>query len=202
MNIAVIGSGNIGTTLGRKWSEAGHTVVFGTRDPGAEKIGHLLETIPGAASGDIPSAINQAEVVLLAVPGTAVATFVSANRAALDGKIVIDATNQVGLPVMHSMALLANELPHAAIFRAFNSMGWEAFADPMFGEERVDHFFCGTSGPPRDVVSGLIAELGVRPICVGGPEAATLLDGITKLYFALVIGQGYGRRTGFRMLSD
>ena len=78
----------------------------------------------------------------------------------------------------------------------------EVFADPQFGEERADHFFCGTPGPSRDIVYGLIAEVGVRPICVGGPEAATLLDGITKLYFVLAIEQGHGRHTGFRMLSS
>jgi predicted dinucleotide-binding enzyme len=47
MNISIIGAGNIGGTLGRKWAAAGHTVVFGVRDPQAEKVQALLAQIEG-----------------------------------------------------------------------------------------------------------------------------------------------------------
>jgi hypothetical protein len=99
------------------------------------------------------------------------------------------------------MVLLTQELRRAPLYRAFNSLGWEVFADPTFGGERADHFFCGTAGPAKEVVSGLIAAVGVRPIYIGGPEAASLLDSLTKLWFTLAAEQGYGRHTALRMLN-
>jgi predicted dinucleotide-binding enzyme len=42
MEIGVIGAGNVGGTLGRRWAQAGHAVVFGVRDPNDEKVRTLL----------------------------------------------------------------------------------------------------------------------------------------------------------------
>jgi predicted dinucleotide-binding enzyme len=70
MRIAVIGSGNVGGTLGRRWAALGHSVVFGVRDParGADAVkgGGAL---PANASVDtIAGAVSGADVVLLATP--------------------------------------------------------------------------------------------------------------------------------------
>ncbi|MDX1522321.1 MAG: NAD(P)-binding domain-containing protein, partial [Anaerolineae bacterium] len=43
MKIAVVGTGNVGSTLGRRWAEAGHQITYGTRDPSSDKVGSLLE---------------------------------------------------------------------------------------------------------------------------------------------------------------
>ena len=43
MKIAVIGAGNVGGTLGRRWGESGHEVIFGVRDPAAGKTRDLLD---------------------------------------------------------------------------------------------------------------------------------------------------------------
>ncbi|HQQ78595.1 MAG TPA: NAD(P)-binding domain-containing protein, partial [Thermoanaerobaculia bacterium] len=36
MKIAILGAGNVGGALGTGWARKGHTVVFGTRDAGAD----------------------------------------------------------------------------------------------------------------------------------------------------------------------
>ena len=82
LEIAVIGAGHIGGTLGAKWTFAGHQVVCGVRSPAA----------PETAS--IPDAVARAEVVLLAVPGAAAKDVFSGLGAALAGKVVIDATER------------------------------------------------------------------------------------------------------------
>ena len=51
-------------------------------------------------------------------------------------------------------------------------------------------------------VEGLIRDVGLRPIYVGGPEAVPLLGEMTRLWFTLVMAQGYGRRTAFRLLTE
>ena len=50
MKIAIIGAGNVGGALGANWAKKGHDIVFGVRDPKAEKIQALLKTIGGKAT--------------------------------------------------------------------------------------------------------------------------------------------------------
>jgi predicted dinucleotide-binding enzyme len=203
MKIGIIGVCNVGATLWRVWALAGHEVRFGVRDKGAPKVLDLLAGVEGMATADsVAETIRFAQVVLLALPGVAVGELVRDQRSDLDGKIIVDATNSTGQPEMHNMTLLEGTLPKAEVFRAFNTLGWENFAEPMFGDEQADLFYCGASGEARDRMERLIRDIGLRPIYVGGPEAASLLDDMTRLWFTLVFAEGYGRHTAFRLLTD
>ena len=203
MRIGIIGTGNVGASLGRAWAAAGHEVVFGARDTAAAKVADLLQSMPGKATAEaVAEAIRASEVLLLALPGVAVGELVRDYRGDLDGKIIVDATNSTGQPEMHNMTLLEGTLPKAEIFRAFNTLGWENFAQPMFGEERADLFYCGAAGDARDSMDELINDVGLRPIYIGGTEMAPLLDNLTRLWFTLVFAEGYGRHTAFRLLTD
>jgi 8-hydroxy-5-deazaflavin:NADPH oxidoreductase len=42
VTIGVIGAGNVGGTLGRRWAQEGHQVVFGVREPTEEKVRRRL----------------------------------------------------------------------------------------------------------------------------------------------------------------
>ena len=83
--IAVIGRGHVGSTLGRAWSGAGHHVTFGGRD-------------------DATAAAVDAEVVVFAVPGSAMGAVLTSVAPALGGKVVIDATND-----MHGSAFTGSD---------------------------------------------------------------------------------------------
>ena len=203
MKIGIIGVGNLGATLGRVWALAGHEVKFGVRDADAPKVLDLLGSVEGMATAEaVADTIRFAEVVLLALPGVAVGDLVRDHQGDLDGKIIVDATNSTGQPEMHNMTLLEGSLPKAEVFRAFNTLGWENFAQPLFGDERADLFYCGAAGEARDQIEGLIDDIGLRPIYIGGPERASLLDDMTRLWFTLVFAMGYGRHTAFRLLTD
>ena len=89
MRVAVIGTGNIGGTLGSRWRAAGQDVVYGSRSASGEGPG-------GASVNPIGEAIAGADVVVLAVPGRAAAEMAGDHGAALAGKTVIDATNNIG----------------------------------------------------------------------------------------------------------
>jgi len=202
MKIAIIGSGNIGGTLGAKWAAAGHAVVFGVRDAGSAKARAALGAAGERARVDkIAGAIADAEVVVLAVPGAAVAETVAAHGAALDGKLVIDTTNQFGAPVMNGIAAIAGAAPQAAIYRAFNSVGWENMAEPIVGGVQADLLYCGPDGAGRAAVEQLIAAVGLRPVRVGDLQQVALVDNLGALWSALVFGQGLGRRLAFKVLT-
>jgi hypothetical protein len=102
---------------------------------------------------------------------------------------------------MGNLALLAEKVPTARLARAFNSLGWENFAAPEIGGVQVDHFFCAQPAA-RAMVERLIEEVGLRPIYIGDIDLAPALDGITRIWVALAIRQGYGRRIAFKMLRE
>ena len=201
MDIVVWGCGNIGGTIGGRWSRAGHTVTFGVRHPDDPKTAALVAGYgPHASLTGLGEAIARGPVVLFAIPGSVMEATVAEHGAALAGKIVIDATNKISQPTAHSLAALAAHAPTAQVFRAFNNLGWENFADPRYAGDVADLFYCGAAGEPRAVVEGLIADLGLRPVYVGGPEQADTVDALLRLWMALVRGQGLGRGVAFKLL--
>ena len=62
-------------------------------------------------------------------------------------------------------------------------------------------FYCGEEGQAREVVEGLIRDVGLNPVSVGGLDQVHLVDTITRLWFALVRGQNMGRNLAFKVLS-
>ena len=197
--IAVLGAGNIGATLARKWTAAGHQVTLASRDPGAPALQDLAAGI-GARTATHADAVRDAEVVLVALPGNAVAAVVAALGDALDGKVVIDATNNLGASEMNSIAVIVRHAPGAVCARAFNSVGWENFADPDFDGTQADQLWCGPEGEIGALVERLIADVGLRPVRVGGLDQLPAVDMLASLWFALALGQGHGRHLAFKVL--
>ncbi|MFZ0547041.1 MAG: NAD(P)-binding domain-containing protein [Candidatus Promineifilaceae bacterium] len=203
MKIAVLGAGNIGRTLGLKWAAKGHEVIFGVRDVNAPKVKAILSQAgEHASAASVESAVSTGEVVVFAIPGRVMDETVGLISAQLAGKIVIDATNNVGAAVLNNLSAFITHSADVQYFRAFHSLGWENFDNPMVGGMPVDLFYCGDSGEAQTAVDGLIADIGLRPIYLGGREQLTAADGLTRLWFALVMGQGHSRRLVFKMLED
>ena len=199
-SIAVLGAGNIGGTLARKWVAAGHEVTLGARDPEKGSVRDLAQEL-GIERVRLAEAPARADVVLFAVPGVAMSDAISQTGAKIDGKIVIDAANNVSAAVAHSADLISAAAPSALYYRAFNTLGWELFAEPTVDGVQVDHFFCGPDGPSRAVVERLIADVGLRPIWVGGPADSGVVDAMLRIWLTLATKRGYGRHIAFKLLT-
>jgi 8-hydroxy-5-deazaflavin:NADPH oxidoreductase len=199
MKIAVIGAGNIGGTLSRKWAAAGHEVMVATRQAGSPR-GQALQAELGSRCqlGSAATAADFGDIVVFAVPGGAMAETVKEVGSKLNGKPVIDATNNVGKPVMNSIDALSQAAPSARVFRAFNSLPWEVFANPNFGRTTADLFYCGPASD-REAIEGLIKDVGLHPVYVGEARSAPVVDSLAGLYFAL--SQRLGRRLAFKLLA-
>src|SRR5207248_7921699 len=184
--------GFIGGILGRALAAAGHQVVFGSRRPGDDQ----------AASGtparvaSVAEALSGPEVVILALPAAAVADLTAAHGDRLAGKLVIDATNQMGQPVSNSRSRLPATVRYT---RAFNTVGGENMADPVFPDGTADMFF-SASEADKSTLETVIGAVGLRPVYVGD-DAEALIDGLFQLWIALAVGQGRGRRLAFRLLE-
>jgi predicted dinucleotide-binding enzyme len=188
MKIAVIGTGNIGGTLGQRWLAAGHEVTYGSRDGSGQGPG-------GAPQRPVADAITGADVVLLAVPGAAAAEVVAANGAALDGKVVIDAANNMREPEANSRAAVTAAAPGARYVRAFNTLGWENFADPVPGTA----MFFAADPDARQAAEELITAVGLEPVFAGDATATGTVDALLRLWFALVQHNGGNRRVALRL---
>jgi 8-hydroxy-5-deazaflavin:NADPH oxidoreductase len=200
MNITILGAGNIGGAVGKKWAAAGHTITFGVRDANSPKTQAALTSVDAPAL-PVPEAIARGEVILFSIPWSAVPEVARANAAALDGKILIDATNHFAGPVINNLPALQAAAPNAHIFRAFNSLGWEHFDNPTAGGVQTDHFYTGPDGDVRTIVEKLIGEVGVRPIWVGDNDLIQIVDHMGKLWVTLAFQQGWGRGIALKLVE-
>ena len=188
VKIAVIGTGRIGGTLGQRWRAAGHEVVYGSRAGSGAGPGGA----PIVPAGD---AVTASDVVVLAVPGGAVAEVVAALGAVLAGKVVIDAVNRIGQPEVNSRAAVAAAAPGTAYVRAFNTLGWENFADPPPGAA----LFFAADPSARPLAEELITAVGLQPVFAGEADACGTVDALLPLWFALVQHNGGNRRIALRI---
>jgi 8-hydroxy-5-deazaflavin:NADPH oxidoreductase len=201
VKIAVLGSGNVGSTLGAKWLAAGHPVHYGVRNAASPKSRAVQDRGGGVKLDTMENAIRSGDVVVFAIPNSGVAETLARYGGLLDGKIVVDATNRFGEPVVNHIAEIQASAPQAVVYRAFNSLGWENFAEPRIGGVQIDLFYCGPAGESQEIVEQLIAEIGLRPVRVGGIETALLVDSVGSLWMTLVFGQHRGRHMAFRLLE-
>ena len=168
-------------------------------EPNSEKYAQLRSE---AGVQTLEAAITDAEVVLVAIPEANVPDFVADNRGFLGQALTIDATNDTAGGRFHHLDVYQESVPEASVFRAFNTLGWENFADPEFDGVSADLFLSGPDAEERATVEGLLRDVGLLPIYVGSEVAgADLLDGLTRLWFTLALQRGFGRHLAFRTVG-
>jgi 8-hydroxy-5-deazaflavin:NADPH oxidoreductase len=193
MEITVVGTGFIGGVVGRALATAGHDVTFASRHPDDDVAGTTNAKVTSVAE-----AVARPGAFILALPGNAVGEFAAENGASLEGKLVIDATNKMGGAVANARPSLPTTVRYA---RAFNTMGGEDMADPVFKNgQRADMFFSSPEGD-RATVEEVISGVGLTPVYVGEDQEA-VVDGVFQLWVALAFKQGHGRRLAVVLLTD
>jgi len=204
MNIAILGSGHIGAGLGRPWSKKGHAVVYGSRSPDDAELNALCQST-GASARPVAKAVQDADVVVLAVPFGAIEEVLH-TTGDLAGKIVIYCTNAVerGMTLKYGGTTSAAEelqkkLPKAHVFKSFNAQGAENLAQPTYGEVRATNFFCGDDAAARRTVQGLIEDIGLEAVDGGPLKNARLLEPMMLLWVASAQALGT-RDLAFKLL--
>jgi predicted dinucleotide-binding enzyme len=173
MKIGSIGKGNVGGALTRLWQQAGHDVRAGGRDdPVAEVAGH----------GD---------VILLAVGADAVEEVLRA-AGPLDGKVLIDATNDIDGRFGSLAARVAELAPGAKVVKAFNATFASVFDAAASLDPPPDLVFCGDDPGAKETVAGLIRDVAMTPVDVGGLDQAANVEAFARMNIGLAYGQGQG----------
>ncbi len=70
MKISIIGTGAVGTALGKRWSAMNHEITFGSRNPRSPKVLSLLKECNNSIAVDIEQAASHSDVIVLATPWT------------------------------------------------------------------------------------------------------------------------------------
>jgi predicted dinucleotide-binding enzyme len=204
MRIAIIGAGNVGGALGTRWTQRGHEVVFGSRDPHSEKMQKLLAAT-GAGAAGIRDAVADAAVVVLATPWDATQGCIVA-AGDLTGKIVLDATNplqNMQLALGHTTSAAEQVTvwaDGAAVVKAFNSTGAGNMLNPDYAGQKPTMFLCGNNASAKQVIGGLIEEIGFEAVDAGPLTSARYLEPLAALWITLAYAQGLGPNIAFKLL--
>lgn len=208
MKIAVIGTGNVGRTLGVSWANKGHQLIFGSRDPHSEKVKEILAAAgPNANAAGIAEAGAVADVIVLATPWDILPQIVE-TLGDVAGKIVVDATNPIGPGFQLAVGTttsgaeqVAGWAKGARVVKAFNTTGWENMADPIYHGEPITMFICGDDAAAKTAVAGLAEDLGFEVADSGPLATARYLEPLAMIWIHLAIVQKQGRQVALKIVK-
>jgi predicted dinucleotide-binding enzyme len=178
MRIGIVGSGKIGGTLTELFARHGHEVTV-ANSRGPDSLGELVERAgDNVRAGTVADVASFGDVVVVALPLAAYDTLPSDR---FDGKVVIDTGNYYPsrdgeIDVLESdqttsTELLGKSLPGARLVKAFNTMNYVPLgSEGRPGQpraERLAMFLAGDDREAKELVAGLIDELGFAPVDTG-----------------------------------
>jgi len=198
VRVGIIGAGHIGGNIAQFLAAAGHdiTVSF-SRDPAS--LDRLADSIGSQVSVSAPAgAAAGAKVVVISVPWPVIDDAL-AQVGALDGKIVIDTTNQFGVGVERipagQTAAQFNQarMPGARYTKSFNTLtaAFQRAAATRNGDSQVVQWLCGDDAGAKAVAAGLITEAGFVPVDVGSTADAAVMEAPRRR--GAVYGEEYRR---------
>jgi predicted dinucleotide-binding enzyme len=174
--IGVIGSGNIGGTIGGLWVKKGHSVLFSSRHP--DKLKDMVAKLGSLAqAGSVEQAVAFGEVLFIAVPYGAIPQIGRDYAAAMKGKVMLDACNAVSA----RDGTIADEVeqngigvttqkyfPGVHVVRAFNTMSYAVFArEANRPDPKLAIPIAGDEPKAVQVAAALVRDAGFDPVPVG-----------------------------------
>jgi 8-hydroxy-5-deazaflavin:NADPH oxidoreductase len=182
MKVAIIGSGIVGQTLGKKFVELGHDVILGTRDPNkldeakgwAGSLSDWLTAVGNKATvATFAAAAAQGEIIINATHGMAsLAALQTAGAENLQGKILIDVANELdfsqGMPPK-SLAADATSLgekiqaafPNTKVVKTLNTMNCAVMVNPkQIADGNHTVFVSGNDADAKAKVTELLQSFG------------------------------------------
>lgn len=206
MKIAILGAGNVGGTLGEKFSEAGHEIFFGVPNPSEH-----ADKKSFAQVGSVADAAREAEVILLAVPYDVVSD-VLRECGDLTDKIVVDATNplrfaegKLSLTIGFETSgaeRIAELAAGAKMVKCFNQTGFGNMAQPRYETGKSVMFACGDEAGAVETVRKLAEEIGFKAVNAGDLKIARLLEPLAALWIHLSLTADLKRDFAFALIKN
>ena len=189
--IAIIGTGQVASALGPRFASAGNTIVYGSREPGSERVRQLVTRTGGNASAATQAkAVARANIIVLAFRWS-VAEQVIKGLGDLSGKILIDPINPykstddglAGLAVKTSAGeIIQGWAPQAQVVKAFNTLAARTMADPASAGGPVTIPIVGNDPTAKAKVAKLVEAIGFETIDLGPIRYAHEVEGMLVLW--------------------
>lgn len=204
MKIAIIGSGNVGATLAKKWIKAGHTILIGARFPLSEKNIKLATEIGEDRFSSIENAVKQSEIILISTPATATIDVVK-SLGDTTGKIIIDTMNIVmgrgPEGYKHTTGAILDHTQTKDVVKCFNTTGFNNMLNPNYGDATLDLFVAGDSEKGKQAAIQLAKDAGFAACySIGGNDKFELMEQFAWFWINLAMFQGQGREIGFKLV--
>lgn len=209
MQIAIIGTGNVGSAIARGLKGRGHVVTLGVREASRPDIVALAKEV-GARLTDPQEAAQSAEVVILALPWDKAESAVRA-LGDLTGRIVIDCMNPLAmidgvlsLAIGHTTSgaeQVQAWLPAARVVKTLNQVGAEIMQDNANLPHRPVQFMAGNDPDAKIKVAILLADLGFEPLDAGDLVRARILEPFAMVWINQAILRGKGRHWALAAVS-
>ena len=196
MRLAILGTGDVGRTLGTGFAKLGHDVMMGSRDAGnAKALEWAMKTGARASVGTFADAARFGELAVLATLWSGTANAISlAGPDNLAGKVLIDATNpldfQEGMPPRLALGhtdsggeQVQRWAPAARVVKAFNTVGHTSMVNPRYPGGPPDMFIAGDDLDAKRTVTEICTAFGwPGTIDIGGIEGARDLEPLCMLW--------------------
>jgi predicted dinucleotide-binding enzyme len=191
--VGIIGSAVVGQTLAKGFKTHAYEVRIGSRTPA--KLAEF-SSATGIAAGTFAEIAAWAELVVLAVQGTAAESALElAGAATVRGKIVIDTTNPIANappqdgvlrfftgPNSSLMEQLQAKFPDARFVKAFNSVGNARMVNPAFTSGQPTMFYCGNDAEAKATVKRIVEQFGWEAADMGTATAARAIEPLCQLW--------------------
>ena len=203
MKIAVIGSGNVGTTLALAFKKVGNEVAFGVRNTESFKgkdfaIQHQLDF------KELGVSVNWADVIVVSAPGN-LAVEVAKDLGDVQGKVVIDTMNtpfNKHIDYPSAADALLDNIKNADVVKCFNTTGFENMAHPFSNGEGMDMFIAGGSDHAKKTATALAKSIGFGEVYdFGGNDKFQLIEQMAAIWINLAIVHKTGRDIAFKIVK-
>ncbi len=207
MNITIIGAGNVGKALTGSATRAGHSVTLSSAGGGSARA--AAQELGAKAAASNLEAVEGADLVILAIPYTAVDDVLGEVGPVLGGKILVDATNPLkadgsGLTTETTSGAeeIQGKAKGARVVKAFNTAFAARQADPrVAGGLRIDGFVAGDDRDAKATVLRLVEAVGFNPVDAGGLAMAKFLEGMAWLNITLQTKNGWSWQSSWKLVG-
>jgi 8-hydroxy-5-deazaflavin:NADPH oxidoreductase len=192
--VAIIGTGNIGSTLAANLAAGGQKFLLAGREQ--EKARKLASGLGGYAEAvSLDEAVERADILVLAVWFDVCKQLIARYGERLAGKVIVDPTNPIGPDGSggfqkvigeqeSSGQILAGLLPTGAwLVKAFGTLSAQTLSAAARREpERAVLFYAADDDAAGDVVADLIDAGGYKPVRVGGLDQSIRIEAFGDLH--------------------
>lgn len=183
MKIGVLGTGQVGSAVGRKLAALGHDVVLGSRDPAGRSA-----SLPGLRLDTVPAAASHGEWIVNALPGEH--SLIALRDCAVDGKILIDIANYdsaVGQLIEPPLGqAIQAEHPRARLVKTLNNISAHLMVDPAQLPGRHSVFIASNDDDAKREVTGLLRSFGWEDVVdLGDLGACRAMEQLIPLWMRL-----------------